>query len=438
MLKNQLLFIALLFSILISNAQAPDSIGKQSRFIKSLRINYNYNHYYDFYRFSEYSDLNFKDPTSLIGNIGLGYTLKSRKNFNSHDLELNNVGWDASKYEQYYDTGYANTQNLAVRYQYNYFFIKHNTLLSPYLGISSLFAFSRYNQVNEHVGENSHSTQLGLADQIALIPGIQFRLNDRIYLDLSIPITCLRASFFSHGGFSGNADSDYIIHRYSDLFSFFNKDYYQLRLGVGVILNSDKRKNVTNGKYIKTFKFNFSQDNYFYKNFHNAGTGFSGFTPVVTFQNTVSRNMHEIELSVFNGRRDKFNVGIGNNYSFGLRYQFDYFFIKRPSMFSPYIGISFLFYYDRYNFSGNNSPAYNSYSWAFLYNYNSLVPGIQYYPHNRLYLDLSLPINLFETQSGKLHYNDPAYSKNNFSGIYGRIPNRYNFWDLRIGIGFKL
>jgi outer membrane protein W len=441
MLKNQLLFIALLFSIVISNAQAPDSVGKQSRFIKSFRVNVNYNHYNDFYNYSGFN-YQYKNSTVQIGNIGLGYTLKSRKNFNSHDIELSNSGFHTYKNISDNQEKYSsNTQDITLRYQYNYFFIKRSNLLfSPYLGASCLLSFSRYRSITESSVSyhNSHRLDINLADQFALVPGIQYRLSSRVYLDLSIPINILR------GSFSQSSDKEYpqfnSLEKYADQFSFFKKDYYQIRMGVGIIINPENRRKEADRKYIKTFKVNFYQRNYIYKNFNNLGTGLADFAPVITFQNAVTRNMHEVELSEVKGEFEKNN----KNYSISARYQFDYFFIKKPSRFAPYLGVSGLFNYNRYSYinyysSSNLGPPVIYYQHTAFFNYTfGVVPGFQYHPCNKFYLDFSFPVNIWNGALGYWRTDNPSNIQSNSSGVYGDYAKRYHNWDLRIGVGFKL
>jgi hypothetical protein len=437
MQKSPFFFLILFFSVLIAQAQSPDSLDKKSRFIKSFRVNVNYNYFHDYYINTvfpyslPYYGYN-GTPIQTFGNVGIGYTLKSRKNFNSHYIEVSNIGIDYRRYSSNYRT---NRSVVSLRYQYNYFFIKRgNTSFSPYLGVSYLFNISKSRLYQKYYGGQSHYTFLQLSNQFALVPGIQYRLNDRVYFDLSVPIDIFRGSLYQRKSKESSAYN--YTARNSDWLSFFNSRYVNIRLGVGIIMNPEKRKEEADQKYIKTFKINFYPNSSFYNK--QVNLSLSGLSPSITFQNVINRNMHEIEFTKASGQ---FNEN-QKNYSVSARYQYDYFFIKKPSLFAPYIGASALF---NYNHNNNKTmfllnPTYTNYGSRSAYFEYTLaaVPGIQIYPCSKFYLDLSLPVNIWGGGVGYYRTDNPLYVQDNYSGWYGDWEKRYHAWNFRAGIGFKL
>jgi outer membrane protein W len=436
MQKKSLLFLFFSFSILLVQAQT-DSLPNQSRFIKSFRVTANYNHYYDSYGIYYGYYYNWKELKNEFGNIGLGYTLKSRKNFNSHDIEISNAGFDRNKSDGNY-SGYkygSNQQYLTLRYQYNYFFIKRSSaLLSPYVGASYLIHVSRRRSITNSGNDlyDRHSTDFSFSDQLAVVPGLQLKLSNCAYLDLSIPINLFRGNF-SQTIRKENPEYN-SKNKFSDGFAFFNKEYYQVRLGLGFIINPDKKEMAKNEKYEKSFKINFYQHNYYKKNPNYTGVEVDGFTPVIAFRNVLTRNTREIELTEVRGLSEIHH----NNFSFSLRYQYNYFFIKKPSMFAPYLGISVLlnsskFY--QYSYSSYNLNYYtrqNSFNYTF-----AAVPGIQFNPGNKFYLDLSIPLNIWEGDYYIRKTNNPSLPEHD-SGFYGDFADGAHQRDIRIGLGFRL
>jgi hypothetical protein len=433
MLKTVLFFLGLIVSIHL-NAQIPDSAICKSKYIKSFKLNFGYKHYTDFDIIDNVIDRSNPGsppwPHSYFKNIGIGLLLKSRKTFNTHELEIGNFQWYKYFNSLQADSSsqHGNYGNAAFRYEYNYFFLKKASRLSPYLGADILIGFAGDRRSVSKLQSNLYSsTDRTLGVQMSIVPGIQFLLSNRVYFDFSIPSTLLRISRFYFKEYS-----QFSI-RSNDLLSVFRKEYLQLRLAIGVYLeNVSNKKEFKTEKYIKTVKLN--SNLYFGYSYQNSFE-FSGLAPVLTFQNKKNFEMHEIEFSQFSVDRNHFrSATYVRATNLNMRYQFNYFFIKREKkLVSPYIGSSYTLSSYKSK-SVNKIYPDNDYSELVLSSGLHIAPGIQFYPSPRLYLDLSIPLQVLTIQTVINKMPTP------YNAYYYKFFPAFSYKELyfRFGVGYRI
>jgi outer membrane protein W len=429
MLKTILIFLSLLISILL-NAQISDSVTVKSRYIKSVKLNFGYKHYTDFDIINNSNSGSVSHPYSYFKNIGIGLLLKSRKTFNTHEVEIGNLTFNKFNYKNQTDstTQYGNSQNATIRYEFNYFFLVKPSRFSPYVGADILISYSRDKRTSSKLQSNAYTNtarELGL--QMSIVPGIQFLLNNRIYFDFSIPLTVYRISRLHYKQYPQFDDHS------NEAFSIFNKQYFQARLAIGVYLeNVSNKKDFKTEKYTKTIKLN--SNGYFVYN-HGNNLGFSGLVPLLTFQNKKNFEMHEIELSNLSINRNHFRKANYNHATnLALRYQFNYFFIRREKkLFSPYLGTSYSLSYSKSKSVDKFYPD-NNYGGVTLGTDLFIVSGIQFYPGERFYLDFSIPVTILTIDVNIIKKPNPDV------GYFYKFFPAFSYKELyfRFGVGYKI
>lgn len=120
--------------------------------------------------------------------IAPSFFLRTRSG-NAHEFELSQlVFWKSDTRDKgFYNASLHKNFFIAIRYQYNYYFIKRPVKFSPYLGATVLSNFEVFNTKPEKAGQ-FESKFTGFGTTVALAPGINYNISKRVFLDFNIPL----------------------------------------------------------------------------------------------------------------------------------------------------------------------------------------------------------------------------------------------------------
>jgi len=126
-----------------SLAQSSLDTIEVKKFITSIKLNYTYANFQNFYRYNTFMNgLPFPmRHYSLYGAKAIGLAFKSNKNLNSHEIEVNSLGFITTTSKGSGEWK-SNGKELTVRYQFTYSFCKKpDAFIYPYAGISAILGF---------------------------------------------------------------------------------------------------------------------------------------------------------------------------------------------------------------------------------------------------------------------------------------------------------
>jgi len=263
-----------------------------------------------------------------------------------------------------------------------------------------------------------------------LVPGIQIYVSNRFYLDLSVPLSIYRTSEVTYRSQTSILPPTIDQLNYHDWLATFKSNYYQVRLGLGVNLNTPD--NLSNTEiFHKTIKFNYNLvRTKFREDYHS--TTLNNFSPAVTFQHKKLLNLvHVLELRNFEGENRHIGNSFNSNFLFSSRYQLNFFPWSKLRFLSPYAGLSFLVTYGTFKEYPNGILSKRTY----LDYANAFVPGIQINPNKKIYFDISVPVNFFIAAKRKgVNY---GVNVNQITTNKMFLPENRG-WTLRFGIGLRI
>jgi len=179
------------------------------------------------------------------------------------------------------------------------------------------------------------------------------------------------------------------------------------------------------------------------------------FHPTIAFQwKTKKNNFHEVELTDFSFNRSSFlreeildSTGAiiqtlwayKSTSSFvSARYEFIVVFNKsKDKKIVPTLGFAIRPYFKQSDFSPQISNVYPVSGFT-LGMGGYLIPGISYYLSSRIFLNLSLPINIFDSSFKRSHFEDPTLTQSQQT-VYSFESDMFpGIYYLRFGVGIKL
>ena len=187
---------------------------------------------------------------------------------------------------------------------------------------------------------------------------------------------------------------------------------------------------------------------YFTKSFTDKNLSIGNISPVFLIKNKW-QNVHEIELVNFDISKNTYKLAYLSGYvvgrdtiaetNIGLRYQFDYFFLKNKSnKFSIYNGGSISFHYHRKHIKPFVNTGYPIKVIELTSSF-SYVPGIIVYFSDKLYLDINFPINFVTSSYVFQRVYNPYFTeqqqKTGGTAYDLSLPNTFRF---RLGVGINL
>jgi hypothetical protein len=158
-------------------------------------------------------------------------------------------------------------------------------------------------------------------------------------------------------------------------------------------------------------------------------------------------NIHEIELNIFNvDAYQSSSLLSGTTYyydnketSAGLRYQFDLNLVKKGKLI-PFIGVSALTLFQSTNVKPLSTTSYPRRTQQ-LTELLSIIPQIRFSLWPRVFVDLAIPIDLFDVSLVTQRISNPyiPIRQQRNSGIETSLPiKENNIFHLRLGLGVKL
>lgn len=188
--------------------------------------------------------------------------------------------------------------------------------------------------------------------------------------------------------------------------------------------------------------------------YENSNTSLSILNPTLAFQwKTRNSNFHEIELTniqldqtnretnyiidSLNSSQTLFGTKITTN-SLMLRYEYTFVFNKKSnSRFVPSLGFGGA---PSYIISKATPITSNTFSTTIsnIGLRGFVTPRITYYFSSKFFLDLNIPICLFDAQYGINRVENPAFTQSQQTSSQFDFSSFPNYLSARIGIGFKI
>jgi hypothetical protein len=144
--------------------------------------------------------LNYYFSKDLQNNLSTGMISPSvvirDKDGDTHEIELTRLYFsdkynDNSQYP-FHPLILHRIRDFTLRYQYNLYFLEKDRKLKPYIGSAYIFSYYRRNSIPQVIGFYSSKEQI-ISFNIAMVPGVTYRITRKLFLDLMCPL-----SFVNH------------------------------------------------------------------------------------------------------------------------------------------------------------------------------------------------------------------------------------------------